>query len=411
MFDMAPSALRPAGRDPRLDVFRGFALVTIYINHVPGTFWESFTTRNFGFSDAAEAFVIMSGIAAGLAYAPRFAERPLWPAVARIWHRAGVLYLIHLLTTVLAIAVVAAGAIWLGTGEMLWINNFRPIFTRPLAAQIGIPLMTHQIGYANILPMYAVLLMATPAMILIGRRHPWWLLAGAVALWAAAGTQWINLPNYPNPGGWFFNPLSWQVIFVTGLLTGMAMREGRRLLPVRLWGQLLAAAYLLLALLVLKVPEVGKVFGGTLWQIQEAGAHRLFTAFDKTYLSLPRLLHILALAYLLASLPALRRICGRPELAPLALVGRHALPVFATGTVLAYAAQVVKRAADAGAALDSVLIAGGIVAMLAVAFARDRLGRKGAAAPAAAWRQTPGPGPAGPDPALRKARDRQISGR
>ena len=49
-------------------MFRGLALVMIFINHVPGTVFEAYTNRNFGFSDAAEAFVFMSGVAAGLAY-------------------------------------------------------------------------------------------------------------------------------------------------------------------------------------------------------------------------------------------------------------------------------------------------------------------------------------------------------
>jgi hypothetical protein len=59
-------------RDTRLDVFRALALLTIFIDHVPGTVFEYLTLRNFGFADAAEAFVLISGIAVGLAYAPKF---------------------------------------------------------------------------------------------------------------------------------------------------------------------------------------------------------------------------------------------------------------------------------------------------------------------------------------------------
>ncbi|WP_163363588.1 OpgC domain-containing protein, partial [Enterobacter cloacae] len=44
-------------RDTRIDVFRALALLTIFINHVPGTVFEHLTHRNFGFSDSAEAFV------------------------------------------------------------------------------------------------------------------------------------------------------------------------------------------------------------------------------------------------------------------------------------------------------------------------------------------------------------------
>ena len=64
-------------RDPRLDVFRGLCLVMIFINHVPGNVLEAFTNRNFGFSDAAEGFVFMSGVAAGLAYSLDFKDNSM----------------------------------------------------------------------------------------------------------------------------------------------------------------------------------------------------------------------------------------------------------------------------------------------------------------------------------------------
>ena len=68
----------PSQRDQRLDMFRGLALVMIFINHAPGTTYENWTNRNFGFSDAAEAFVFMSGMAAGLAYSGKFITANSW---------------------------------------------------------------------------------------------------------------------------------------------------------------------------------------------------------------------------------------------------------------------------------------------------------------------------------------------
>ncbi len=40
----------PKVRDTRIDVFRALALLTIFINHVPGLFLEPLTYRNFGVS-------------------------------------------------------------------------------------------------------------------------------------------------------------------------------------------------------------------------------------------------------------------------------------------------------------------------------------------------------------------------
>ena len=93
-------ARAPSTRDPRLDVFRGICLVMIFINHVPGNIYENLTSRNFGFSDAAEGFVLMSGIAAGLAYSMDFnLPGRIWTGLARVWRRVWTLYMVHLVTT------------------------------------------------------------------------------------------------------------------------------------------------------------------------------------------------------------------------------------------------------------------------------------------------------------------------
>ena len=52
----------------QIDLFRGLALVMIFINHVPDNPLVVLTSANYGFSDAAEAFVLMAGIAAGLVF-------------------------------------------------------------------------------------------------------------------------------------------------------------------------------------------------------------------------------------------------------------------------------------------------------------------------------------------------------
>lgn len=125
MRDLKPRSFR----DPRLDFFRGIALVMIYINHVPGTPFEYLTSRNFGFSDAAEGFVFMSGLAAALAYGPGLASDRLWSTTLRIWGRSWNLYLVHLLTSAWAIAIVAGAALWFG-GEALLNRNAFPRLSR-----------------------------------------------------------------------------------------------------------------------------------------------------------------------------------------------------------------------------------------------------------------------------------------
>src|SRR3569833_4064804 len=93
-------------RDQRLDMFRGLALIMIFIDHAPGTIYENFTSRNFGFSDAAEAFVLMSGLAAGIAYSPQLkGSGPIRPGVAREWAHARTLNMVHMTTPIIALCL------------------------------------------------------------------------------------------------------------------------------------------------------------------------------------------------------------------------------------------------------------------------------------------------------------------
>lgn len=373
MPDQSPTNPPGSPRDLRLDVFRGLALVMIFVNHVPGTVYETLTSRNFGLSDAAEGFVLMSGIAAGLAYGRGMGRRPYWPTVGRIWHRAWTLYLVHLLTVACAIAIAAATARYLHSTRLLFANELGMLFRDPTGFLIGVPLLTHQLGYLNILPLYAVLLLVTPGLLWLGLQRPALLLALSVLLWLLTGVREWNLPNFPNPGGWHFNPLAWQLIFVIGLLAGIAARDGRVFFPVRRWAQILAALILVAGLAWSKVPVVFEGFSAAMGWAANHGIHRFFWMVEKTYLAWPRLLHMLALAYLLASLAGVRRLCSARLAAPLALLGRHALPVFALGSVLCFAGQAILDVAPKSFAMDSAVIFGGLALLFLMAAGRERL--------------------------------------
>ena len=80
---------RPQARDTRIDALRAFCLITIFINHVPGNPFELFTSKNFGFSDAAEAFVLISGVSAAYAYGLKFQPGSRLLTAIRAWRRAG----------------------------------------------------------------------------------------------------------------------------------------------------------------------------------------------------------------------------------------------------------------------------------------------------------------------------------
>lgn len=356
-------------RDPRLDVFRGMALVIILIDHLPENFWSRFTLGRFGISDAAEGFVLISGIATGLAYGGSFREPgQIMAGIRRIGHRVWTIYLVQIFITVLALALAAGLARWFGLPDMAAINQASAVYSDPQTSMIRIPLLMQHLNYADILPLYIVLLAASPLMLWLAWHMPLVLLVASVALWLMTGFGGWNLPNHPSPAGWYFNPLAWQLIFVIGILIATAMKQGRRLFPATPWLLVPACAILVFGLVHQRVAPWSDVS----WVLpQQANLHDIFTSVQKTFLPLQRLIHALALAYVLSYFPIVRQICASPPLAPFALLGRHALPVFATICVLNFAMQVVRVKTGVDFALDTAMLAGALATVLALAAARQ----------------------------------------
>ncbi|MER5171906.1 OpgC family protein [Thioclava kandeliae] len=376
-----------SARDPRLDFFRGIALAMIFVNHIPHQIYENFTSRNFGHSDAAEGFVFMSGLAAALAYGPKLADGFNRQSFGKIWGRSWTLYMTHLVITFWVIAIFAGGALFFGGDKLLEMNAFGPLADQPLQWLIGLASLTHQLGYVNILPMYAVLMIAAPFMIRLSQTAPLKLLAISLVVWASAGMFRLNFPNFPYEGGWFFNPLSWQLIFCIGILTGTAMRSGKRFLGVHKPVVITAALWLVFSAIWVNNTWMLQNLGPALGSLKDHGVPFFLVTFDKTFLSLPRLLHVLALAYIL-SMPFLApQIAASKAAAPLRLLGRNGLKIFAFGTVLAIFAQAVKVVHPGGFVQDSVLVLGGLGLLYAIAWVSEWMRRKPAKREAPAPRE------------------------
>jgi hypothetical protein len=368
-------------RDTRLDVLRAIALLTIFINHVPGNVFEHFTHKNFGFSDSAEAFVLISGIAVGLAYGLKFEPGRQLLLTLKAWRRAAVLYLTHVVTTVATLAIFAAAAIWYQHPKLLEMINIGPVVADTPATLVGLATFGHQLGYNNILSMYAVVLLMLPLFLFVGRHSLLAMVGLSGAIWLVCGLAGIAPPNYPNEGVWFLNPLSWQFLFVIGIAALLHVRRGGSLAFSPILGGI-AAAYLLLAAVWVNWP---------LWGLEKAlDLPALLGGFEKTYLSLPRLLHVLAAAYLVVTIPAIGNLARTSQTNPLAILGKHSLPVFVAGTLLAMVGQVMTTVYDAGLAFGALLIVAGVALQFALAYWLEWLpsigwnGKKAPPAPVAA---------------------------
>jgi hypothetical protein len=356
-------------RDTRIDVFRALALLTIFINHVPGTIFEHLTHKNFGFSDSAEAFVLISGVAVGLAYGLKFQPGSRFLITLKALRRAGVLYVAHIMTTVATLAIFSAAALHFARPDLLKLINIQMIIEDTPEALVGIATLGHQIGYNNILSVYAAMFLAVPLFLFIGTISLWLMVGVSGMVWLLAGLYQIAPGDFPGEGYWFLNPLSWQFLFVIGMAAIMHVKRGGRI-GFNPWLAGAASAYLLVALVWVRIP---------LWGVETSlGLPTILTGFDKTFLSLTRLLHILSLAYLITAIPVLSNLARTRPDNPLAILGKHSLPVFIAGTLLAMIAQVIKVVDVGGLADDTVLIATGISLQFGFAYYLEWLARVGA---------------------------------
>ena len=73
-----------ARRDVRLDLFRGLANWAIFLDHIPHEVLSWITVKNYGFSDAADLFVFISGYTAALAFGRVMIERGYAAATSRL---------------------------------------------------------------------------------------------------------------------------------------------------------------------------------------------------------------------------------------------------------------------------------------------------------------------------------------
>ncbi|MBY6242720.1 OpgC family protein [Methylosinus sp. Sm6] len=366
-------------REPNeIDFWRGFALVTIFVNHIPGVFFERFTFRNVSLSDSAELFVFLAGWALRkLCDGPAASLSARW-LFFRLEGRAFTVYLAQIVTTEAAIALLAAASILLDAPFLLDWHNASSTFYDPVRAHVGLVTLSYQLGYFNILPLYVVLLLASPLVALAQRHAPVVVLPVSLAIYGFALASGQNFSTWPSEGVWFFDPLSWQLIYVLGFLLagengiGAFARRHRR----ALW-------WIAIPLVTLGAVAARLDYSPDPIALPEP---KLLFMFDKTYLSPPRLLHSLALVALFAGLYRRLARWAPPCCGFLSLLGRNSLNVFCAGSLLSLSGQIIRFVSGGAIVTDAAIVIFGVCSMGAAAWAsewRDRLRVKSSKASAA----------------------------
>jgi hypothetical protein len=206
-------------RDLRIDFFRGLALYMILVDHVFGDPFSRLTYQNFGFSDAAEIFVFLSGVSCGIVY-PRILSRRGWSGLmAAVIKRSAQIYAYYVLSSIAVILLLkaAAGSINNARVSDLSIVTLREESFSAIRSTI---FLTSPPDLPGILVLYLILTFFVIPLFLKGAEF-----TAALTL-AASGLVWIVSQIVPNflPGladHSYFNPLAWQFLFSIGMFVGI----------------------------------------------------------------------------------------------------------------------------------------------------------------------------------------------
>jgi hypothetical protein len=190
-----------AERDLRLDFFRGLALWLIFLDHIPSNAVSWITIRNFGFSDATEIFIFISGYTACLVYGRKMQEQGFIKAGARILRRSWQIYVAHMFLFVIYMAEVTYVSSAFDAPKFANEANVLVFFQHPDTAIVQALLLRFKPVNLDVLPMYIILLAVFPPVLWLLRRAPGFALAGSAALYAGVWLFGWNLSAYPKGCG------------------------------------------------------------------------------------------------------------------------------------------------------------------------------------------------------------------
>ncbi|MCW5704516.1 MAG: OpgC domain-containing protein [Bradyrhizobium sp.] len=350
-------------RELRLDLFRGLALWLIFLDHLPNNILAWLTIRNYGFSDATEIFIFISGYTAAFVYGRAMLESGFVVATARIMRRVWQIYVAHVFLFTIFLAEISYVATHfqnpLYTEEM----GIMDFLKQPDVTIIQALILRFRPVNMDVLPLYIVLMLLLPLILWLMKWRTDVTLALSALLYAVTWHFELYLSAYPN-GVWFFNPFAWQLLFVFGAwcALGGATRMSRILSSnVTLWICIAYLAFAFFVTLTWHLPQLGFLMPKRL--------EKWMYPINKTDLDVLRFAHFLALAAITVRVlpkdwPPLKSVWLRP----LILCGQHSLEIFCLGVFLAFAGHFVFLEVSSGIAMHFVVSLAGIVIMSGVAW-------------------------------------------
>jgi hypothetical protein len=174
------------------------------------------------------------------------------------------------------------------------------------------------------------------------------------------------LPSYPQ-GAWYFNPFTWQLLFVLGAWFAVSGTSSVRAIIQSRLAVAAAIAFLLFALVMTLAAQLPQ-----LRVLVPEPVYDLFNPNDKTNLAPYRVVHLLLLAMLAVRfVPIDWSGAKSPWLAPVLKCGQQSLEVFCVGVFLSFIAHFALEVTVDTLASQLAVGAAGLTLMSAVAYYRS----------------------------------------
>jgi hypothetical protein len=321
-----------AGRDHRLDLFRGISLWFLFLEQTPPAYSSLLTLRADKFSVAVAVFLLLFGYTAGLVYGRVMREQGLYLATAKILRRAWQVYVAQVLLFVFHI--IQIDSMSRGNPRLEEIINITVFLVHPYMGLFHGMFLDYQPADTEVLALYIVLLLVFAPILWLLLRMPILALAASAALYLLAHNYGWNLPAYPT-GVWPLNPFTWQLLFVVGAWAGVGQTLGIERILIPKTSRVLATLYLVLALVVwigTHVPGISALLPAWLSSIVQPSS--------PTSLDLVVLLHVISIVVVaLWIVPPDWAGLAAPALRPVLLCGRYPLATLCLGVFLAFASR------------------------------------------------------------------------
>jgi hypothetical protein len=331
-YSHAPIDAVLAGRDHRLDLFRGMSLWFLFLEQTPPADAPLATLRADKFSVAVAIFALLFGYTAGLVYGRVMRQQGLYLATAKILRRAWQVYVAQVLLFVFHL--IQIDFMSRGDPGLAELTRLTVFVAHPYMGLFHGMSLDYQPFGTEVLALYIVLLVGFAPTLWLLLRTPAVALAASVSLYLLARKNGWNLPAYPT-GAWPLNPFTWQLLFVVGAWFGLGQIRGLERILIPKTARTLAALYLVLAAVVwigARAPALGAFLPSRLNDVVQPSSP---TAPDVVVL-----LHVVSIVVVAVWIvPPDWAAVDAPALRPILLCGRYPLATLCLGVFLAFASR------------------------------------------------------------------------